>query len=145
MGISSSRSLKVQLLSPEAIEPARKSKNASGYDCFSPCNLVIQPNTRALLKLDISIEFPKGYYARLAPRSSCAMMGIDIGAGVVDWDYRGNLGVVIVNNSTTAFNIARGDRVCQLILEKITNPRVKVVKALSLTIRGKGGFGSTGK
>jgi dUTP pyrophosphatase len=69
---------------------------------------------------------------------------IDVGAGVVDADYRGAVGVVLFNHAETDFAVARGDRVAQLVLERIATPPVEVVEELDGTERGAGGFGSTG-
>lgn len=69
---------------------------------------------------------------------------IDVGAGVIDEDYRGNVGVVLFNHSDLAFHVAKGDRIAQLICERIFYPTIEEVKDLSETVRGDGGFGSTG-
>jgi deoxyuridine 5'-triphosphate nucleotidohydrolase len=80
-----------------------------------------------------------------APRSGLAVKNfIDVGAGVVDYDYRGNVGVVLFNHGEQDFAIARGDRVAQLILERICMAPAVEVQELSDTARGSGGFGSTG-
>jgi len=86
-----------------------------------------------------------GTYARVAPRSGLAWKNfIDVGAGVVDYDYRGNVGVNLFNHGKEDFVIKHGDRVAQLILEKICTPDVVEVDDLEDTDRGAGGFGSTG-
>ena len=97
------------------------------------------------MKTDLSIAIPKDTYARIAPRSGLAWKHfIDVGAGVVDYDYRGNVGVILFNHSDVDFEIKHGDRVAQLILERITTPEVLEVEDLDDTARGAGGFGSTG-
>ncbi|ORX91721.1 dUTP diphosphatase [Basidiobolus meristosporus CBS 931.73] len=140
-------SLKVKLLSDKAKAPARGSSGAAGYDLFSAEDVVMEPQTRAVVKTDISIHVPPGTYGRVAPRSGLAVKNfIDVGAGVVDEDYRGNLGVVLFNfNKEESFKISVGDRIAQLVLEKIVTPEVQVVEDLEETVRGAGGFGSTGK
>lgn len=81
----------------------------------------------------------------MAPRSGLAVKhGIDVGAGVIDADYRGPLKILVFNLSDTDFEVKEGDRLAQLILERIVNPEVAVVKELDATVRGVGGFGSTG-
>lgn len=81
----------------------------------------------------------------MAPRSGLAAKNhIDIGAGVIDEDYRGNVGVVMFNHADTDFQVAKGDRIAQLICERIYYPSLEQVKELSDTKRGDGGFGSTG-
>ena len=93
----------------------------------------------------LSISFPAGLYARIAPRSGLALKKfIDIGAGVVDSDYRGEVGVVLFNHGDQDFQVKMGDRIAQLILEKIDTPPVEEVQCLDDTVRGTGGFGSTG-
>jgi dUTP pyrophosphatase len=69
---------------------------------------------------------------------------IDVGAGVVDYDYRGNVGVVLFNHSDADFSVSRGDRIAQLILERIAMADIEEVEELPSTERGEGGFGSTG-
>ena len=82
---------------------------------------------------------------RIAPRSGLAVKNfIDVGAGVVDYDYRGNVGVVLFNHGDADFVVARGDRVAQLVLERISMAAAKEVQDLPDTARGAGGFGSTG-
>ena len=93
----------------------------------------------------MSISFPAGLYARIAPRSGLALKkSIDVGAGVVDSDYRGEVGVILFNHGDQDFEVKMGDRIAQLILEKIDTPVVEEVQGLEETVRGSGGFGSTG-
>lgn len=94
---------------------------------------------------DIQIELPSGCYGRVAPRSGLAAKHfIDVGAGVIDEDYRGNVGVILFNHSTVPFEVKKGDRIAQLICEQIFYPSIEEVETLSITERGAGGFGSTG-
>lgn len=82
---------------------------------------------------------------RIAPRSGLAAKhSIDTGAGVIDYDYRGPVKVILFNFSDTPFSISTGDRIAQLVLERIVTPEVSVVQELKETARGGGGFGSTG-
>ena len=93
----------------------------------------------------ISISFPAGLYARIAPRSGLALKKfIDVGAGVVDADYRGEVGVVLFNHGDQDFQVNMGDRIAQLILERIDTPPVVEVSGLGEIVRGSSGFGSTG-
>eukprot|EP01120_Amphizonella_sp_Union-15-10_P000134 TRINITY_DN10163_c0_g1_i2.p1 TRINITY_DN10163_c0_g1~~TRINITY_DN10163_c0_g1_i2.p1 ORF type:complete len:133 (-),score=34.83 TRINITY_DN10163_c0_g1_i2:3-401(-) len=96
---------------------------------------------------DIALEIPEGHYGRIASRSSLALKHLNVGGGVIDSDYRGNLGVILFNHGDKPFTISRGDRIAQLILEKISTPEVFVVgdeESLEETQRGENGFGSTG-
>lgn len=91
------------------------------------------------------MAIPSGHYGRVAPRSGLAVKNsIDTGAGVIDEDYRGNVGVLLFNHSDVDFQINRGDRIAQLVLEKIITPTVVEVDSLDETERNTGGFGSTG-
>lgn len=89
---------------------------------------------------------PSGTYGRVAPRSGlAAKSGIDVGAGVIDADYRGELKVVLFNHSDENVDIKPGDRIAQLVLERIARPSVADVADLDDTERASGGFGSTGQ
>lgn len=116
-----------------------KLTSLSAYDCVVPAR------GKAVVKTDIQIELPEGHYGRVAPRSGLAAKNfIDIGAGVIDEDYRGNVGVVMFNHADTDFEVKKGDRIAQLICERISYPTLEECKSLSDTTRGSGGFGSTG-
>ena len=94
---------------------------------------------------DLQIAVPEGCYGRVAPRSGLAAKKfIDVGAGVIDYDYRGNVGVVLFNFGDEDFKVSKGDRIAQLICEKISYPQLEQCKTLDVTERGAGGFGSTG-
>ena len=98
-----------------------------------------------MYKLGLAISLPSGVYARIAPRSGLAVKKfIDVGAGVINSDYRGEIGVVLFNHSAVDFPVQVGDKIAQLILEKIKTPTVQKAIVLSATDRGSGGFGSTG-
>lgn len=135
----------VKKLSPNARLPERGSKHAAGYDLFSSVDTVIPAKGKAIVPTGISISIPLGTYARVAPRSGLAVKHfIDVGAGVIDYDYRGPVGAVMYNFSDTDFPVKQGDRIAQLILERILTPEVVEVESLTETERGEGGFGSTG-
>lgn len=108
-------------------------------------NTVVPAHGRAVVKTDLSIAIPENTYARIAPRSGLAVKHfIDVGAGVVDFDYRGNIGVVLFNHSDSEFVVGHGDRIAQLIIERIAMVDIEEVEELPLTDRGESGFGSTG-
>lgn len=112
---------------------------------FSAYDTVVPARGKALVKTDIQIEVPFGTYGRVAPRSGLAWKNfIDVGAGVIDQDYRGNVGVILFNHSETDFDVKKGDRIAQLICESIVYPKVVQADSLTETQRGEGGFGSTG-
>lgn len=138
--------LKVKLLSPHAKAPTRSSSRAAGYDLYASEDLSIAGNFRMLVPTDISLAIPAGHYGRIAPRSGLALNhGIDVGAGVVDEDYRGHVQVLLINTRATNFSVRRGDRIAQLILERIATPPLVIVDELDETVRGEAGFGSTGR
>ncbi|XP_034473916.1 deoxyuridine 5'-triphosphate nucleotidohydrolase [Drosophila innubila] len=98
-----------------------------------------------IVKTDLQVQVPEGSYGRVAPRSGLAVKNfIDVGAGVVDEDYRGNLGVVLFNHGDVDFDVKRGDRIAQFICERIFYPELEQVDKLEDTVRGEAGFGSTG-
>ena len=137
--------LLVKKLSENATLPVRGSAGAAGYDLASAEDTVIPARGKGIVKTDLSIAAPPGTYARIAPRSGLAVKKfIDTGAGVVDEDYRGAVGVVLFNHSDEDFEVKKGDRVAQMILERIMTPEVVEVESLDDTTRGAGGYGSTG-
>ena len=136
--------LRVKKLSNNAVLPSRASPLSAGYDLSSAVETKILARGKALVATDLSISIPEGTYARIAPRSGLALKhSIDVGAGVIDADYRGPVGVILFNHSDVDFEVKVGDRVAQLILEKIVTPDVVEVEDLDSTVRGEGGFGST--
>uniref|UniRef100_A0A3P8V8R2 Deoxyuridine 5'-triphosphate nucleotidohydrolase n=1 Tax=Cynoglossus semilaevis TaxID=244447 RepID=A0A3P8V8R2_CYNSE len=138
--------LRFAKLSEHATTPTRGSSNAAGFDLYSAYDYSIGPMDKAIVKTDIQIAAPHGYYGRVAPRSGLAVKHfIDVGAGVVDEDYRGNVGVVLFNFGKETFEVKKGDRVAQLVCEKICYPELVEEKTLDETERGAGGFGSTGQ
>lgn len=138
--------LRFAKLSERATTPSRGSCKAAGYDLYSAYDYVIPAKEKALVKTDIQIAVPSGCYGRVAPRSGLAAKHfIDVGAGVIDEDYRGNVGVVLFNFGSEAFQVKKGDRVAQLICERIFYPTLEELSVLDDTDRGSGGFGSTGQ
>lgn len=114
------------------------------YIC-SAYDYTVPARGKELVKTDIQIEVPEGCYGRVAPRSGLAWKNsIDVGAGVIDQDYRGNVGVILFNHSDIDFEVKKGDRVAQLICELIAYPVVEEANSLTDTTRGENGFGSTG-
>merc|ERR1712241_29941 len=137
--------LKFAKLSENAYAPTKGSARAAGYDLRSAYDCTIPANGKAIVKTDIQIRVPEGTYGRIAPRSGLAAKHhIDVGAGVVDEDYTGNVGVVLFNHAAEEFSVAKGDRIAQLVCEKIEYPVLEECESLEDTARGSGGFGSTG-
>ncbi len=127
--------------------PKRATSGSAGYDICSAVNATIQPHLHQAIETGLVVQFPSDHYARIAPRSGIAYKnGIDVLAGVIDSDYRGTIKVILVNHGTDPFDVAIGDRIAQLIFEKISIPELIQVQPneLNVTHRGDGGFGSTG-
>ena len=132
-------------LSPSAVLPTRASKHAAGVDLYSVENVQIDSGKRAAVKTGLSVAIPRGSYGRIAPRSGLALKdGIDVLAGVIDADYRGELICIMINHGEKPFSVSDGDRIAQLIIEKITTPIPEWASELDSTLRDSGGFGSTG-
>ena len=107
--------------------------------------MILESGTRKLVNTGILIAAPSSrMYARIAPRSGLSIKGLDIGAGVVDSDYWGPIKFLLINNSDTLFKINARDRIAQLILQRIENPKCILVDKLPETEQGTKGFGSTG-
>jgi dUTP pyrophosphatase len=142
--------LNIKKVNNNAILPSYGSDFAAGLDLYSSVDMIVPSNSRKLISTGISIswdgEDSKNYYLRIAPRSGLSVKSsIDIGAGVVDYDYRGELFICFINNGNTNYSIKQGDRIAQAILEKINRfDTICEVDILDETNRGSGGFGSTG-
>ncbi|XP_049536638.1 deoxyuridine 5'-triphosphate nucleotidohydrolase [Anopheles darlingi] len=137
--------LKFAKLTENAFAPTKGSAKAAGYDLRSAYDYTVPARGKLLVMTDIQVQVPEGCYGRVAPRSGLAVKNfIDVGAGVVDEDYRGNVGVVLFNHGEAAFEVKKGDRIAQFICEKIAYPELEELPSLTDTERGSGGFGSTG-
>lgn len=138
--------MRFKKLNSDAITPLPNTIDDAGYDLHSCHDTIIEAGGKGLVKTGLSFEIPRGLYGRIAPRSSVAWKHhIDVGAGVVDACYRGEVGVVLYNLSKEDFVVKKGDRIAQLILTRYEKPNLQEVDDLSDTVRGEGGFGSTGK
>lgn len=110
-------------------------------------SIVLEPLGRAIVKTGLFIELPIGYEAQVRPRSGLAAKnGITVlnAPGTVDADYRGEIGVILINLSNESFVVENGERIAQLIIAKHDRAEWNEVEQLSETVRGEGGFGSTG-
>jgi len=135
----------VKRLTPSAVLPIRGSPDAAGFDLAASEPAIAPAGGKAIVKTGLSMAIPAGTYARVAPRSGLAAKKmINVGAGVVDYDYRGEVCVVIFNHGPEDFAISVGDRVAQLVLERVSMAGCVEVEELDITQRGAGGFGSTG-
>ena len=111
-------------------------------------SITINPGGRALIPTGLRVAIPEGYEIQVRPRSGLALKnGITLlnTPGTIDADYRGDIGVIVINHGTEPFTIIAGDRIGQIVLNKVERIEWKEVDNLPDTIRGEGGFGSTGK
>jgi dUTP pyrophosphatase len=140
------RTLKFSKLSTLAMLPTRASINAAGMDLYSTEDTNLASGKRAAIRTGLSVAIPHGFYGRIAPRSGLALKnGIDVLAGVIDSDYRGEILCVLINLSEADFFIHVHDRIAQLIIEKIITPEPDWDADLDKTTRGQKGFGSSGE
>lgn len=131
--------------SPNARAPLVASEKAAGADLYASEHCVVPAGERRLVPTGLCVAIPEGYYGHIAPRSGLALRNfIDCGAGIIDADYRGEIYVLLFNFGKQDFMVNVGDRVAQLICEKIGHPILKEVTALPESKRGTAGFGSTG-
>ena len=139
-------SLGVKKLCYDAIVPTRGSDGAVGYDLYSSEDATVPCQAgRALVGTGITVVLPPGVYGRVAPRSGLAVKHcINVGAGVIDPDYTGEIKVVLFNHGEKDFEIKKGDRIAQLVLERCETPPIEEINIVEDTERGSGGFGSTG-
>ncbi|HMO80021.1 MAG TPA: dUTP diphosphatase [Pyrinomonadaceae bacterium] len=130
---------------PKATLPTRGSGDACGLDVYSLEDTVIEPAARKAVRTGFAVAVPGGFYGRMAPRSGLALkFGIDVMAGVIDADYRGEVLCLLINLGEDAFQIRAGDRIAQLIIEKVAIREPIWSEELPVTERGVMGFGSTG-
>lgn len=138
---------------PEAKDlplPERATAQSAGFDLRARLDemLVIAPGTRVLVPTGISLVLPDGYEAQVRPRSGLAWKkGLTLlnSPGTVDADYRGEVNVILLNLGEDAVTIARGDRIAQLVVQRVPDVTLEEIEALPATVRGSGGFGHTGE
>lgn len=136
--------LQIKKLNPAAKLPNKGTPSSAGYDLYSIETYTLKPFERKLFKTGLSFGIPHGLYGRIAPRSGLAFKnGIDVMAGVIDEDYRGELGIVLINLGDTPKELVAGTEIAQIIFEYYNVVELKEVNELTDTVRGTGGFGST--
>ena len=137
--------LRFKQLDPRAVLPKRGSVLAAGLDVCGIEDLEIAPKQRVLARTGLAVAIPPGFYGRVAPRSGLAAKnGLDLLAGVIDSDYRGEIVCVLYNTGDEIIKLPAGSKICQLIIEQIITPEAAWATDLDETARGAGGFGSTG-
>jgi dUTP pyrophosphatase len=128
--------------------PCYATSGSAGMDLRSAENLTLKPGSRALVATGIAIALPDHYEAQVRPRSGLAIKhGITVlnSPGTIDADYRGEIKVPLINHGQEDFMIARGDRIAQLVVAPVTTAVLVEVETLDDTVRGAGGFGSSGR
>jgi dUTP pyrophosphatase len=125
--------------------PTKAHDGDAGYDLYSDEDVIIPANDRAVISTGITIKVPDNCYGRIASRSGLSCISkIDVGAGVVDKKYRGQVCVCLINSNNFPFTITKGMKIAQLVCEIISYPELCVVDSLDDTDRGESGFGSSG-
>ena len=132
--------------------PAYESEDASGMDLVAALpageEVVLAPGSRALIATGMAIELPKGFEAQIRPRSGLALKdGVTVlnSPGTIDADYRGEIGVILVNFGDKAFVVRRGARIAQLVVCSVERAALISSERLTSSVRGSNGFGSTGR
>lgn len=131
--------------------PVKATSGAAGFDLCAAIGLndklIIEPGARALVPTGLRLAIPEGYEGQVRPRSGLALRsGVTVlnAPGTIDSDYRGDIGVILINHGTEPFVIQRGDRIAQLVIASTGDCLFELVDELDVSQRGEGGFGSTG-
>lgn len=130
-----------------ALLPQRQTEGAAGFDLCAADSLTLGRGERRLVSTGVALAIPAGYEGQVRPRSGLALRhGVTVlnAPGTVDADYRGTVQVLLVNLGEEPFVIERGDRIAQLVVAPVAQAALEVVPELAPTLRGQGGFGSTG-
>jgi len=140
----------IKKLDPKVTLPSYKTKGASGMDliAFVKEKIVIKPQTSALIPTGLSVAFSEDYEIQIRPRSGLAAknnISVLNSPGTIDSDYRGELKIIIFNHSNHDFVVNNNDRIAQMVLTPIAKMELEEANELPKTLRGEGGFGSTGK
>ena len=140
----------IKKLDPKVAIPSYKTKGASGMDlmAFVKEKIVIKPQTSALIPTGLSVAFSEDYEIQIRPRSGLAAknnISVLNTPGTIDSDYRGELKIIIFNHSKNDFVVNNNDRIAQMVLTPIAKMELEEANELPKTLRGEGGFGSTGK
>ncbi len=138
--------IKVKKIHPDAIIPKYAHPGDAGMDLHSAEEYLLKPFEKIIVKTGIQMEIPSGYFGSVRDRSGmAAKFGIHTLAGVIDSEYRGEIGVVLVNLGKDEFKINKGDRIAQIVIQEYANCKIIESETLDETPRGDGGFGSTGR
>lgn len=139
--------LRIKKLDPEISIPSYAHADDAGLDISSAEELLLEPGERALVSTGFAMALPPGYAAFVQPRSGlAARSGISIvnTPGLIDCHYRGEVKVIMINLGREPFQVKRGDRIAQMVIQKVESAKLEIADELDQTARGEGGFGSTG-
>ena len=141
--------VKIKKLHPDAVIPAYMTEHAAGLDLCAVLDapVVMTPGERALLPTGLALEIPPGYEGQVRPRSGLALKkGLSLvnSPGTIDADYRGEVGIILINLGSEPVHIQPGDRIAQLVIAPVTQAALVEVADLNDTARNDGGFGHTG-
>ncbi|MDP3992277.1 MAG: dUTP diphosphatase [Nanoarchaeota archaeon] len=138
--------IKVKKIHPDARVPVYGSEEAAGLDLFSNESYELKTGETYVFKTGIQMEIPKGYAGLMWDRSGLSSKhSIERVAGVIDSDYRGEIGIALHNQSGKNYMVNKGDKIAQLLIQRVERVSINTVENLSDSVRGEGGFGSTGK
>ena len=139
--------IKIQKIHPDAIIPKYAHDGDAGMDLHSCENYILKSRERRLISTGLKVEIEKGYEMQIRPRSGLALKyGISVlnTPGTIDSGYRGDVGVILINTSSSDYEIKKGDRIAQAVINKLEDVVIEEVEGLADSSRGDGGFGSTG-
>lgn len=140
--------IRVKLSSTDAKMPSYETEGAAGADLCTVIGGILHPGQHRLFPTGLKMEIPVGYEVQIRPRSGLALKhGVTVlnTPGTIDSDYRGEIGIILINHSNTPFNVNIGDRIAQMVVAKVERlPLRQAADVLTFTKRGEGGFGSTG-
>lgn len=137
--------LNVKKIHPDAIIPSYAHEGDAGFDLRAVEDFILKPGERNLFKTGLCMEIPEGHFGSIRGRSGLAANhGIDVLGGVIDSGYRGEVGVVLINLGEKEVKISKGDKISQMVIKPVERVNIQEVSEISSTLRGEGGWGSTG-
>ncbi|MDX9913446.1 MAG: dUTP diphosphatase [Candidatus Moranbacteria bacterium] len=137
--------IEIKKINPEAKIPIYAIKNDAGMELYSVEDLIVEPGKILTCGTGIAVAIPVSYVGLIWDKSGVAFKGgIKTMGGVIDSSYRGEIKIILVNLSDKAYVINKGDKVAQMLIQKVESPDIEEVEVLDDTERGEGGFGSTG-
>lgn len=138
--------MKIKLENPDAVCPRYAHSSDAGMDLFSVQDVIVYPGKIEMVNTGVKIELPEDMEAQIRPKSGLACKGLTVinTPGTVDSGFRGEIKVLLVNFGDVPFPIEKGTKIAQMVINKIEHPVIELVRELTESDRGEGGFGSTG-